>query len=336
VGDFDYHRVMIGRMRAWMLEGPGGPEAFRLIERDLPALAPGFVLIAVEGFGLNRSELHSRKGLAGPDFRFPRVLGLECVGRVLDPNQSLLVAGDRVIALMGGMGRSFDGSYATHVAVPRQQVFRAPDSLPSETLAAIPETYNTAWGVCVENLALVAGETVLVRGGTSALGMAAIAIAKQRGCRVVATSRSADKAMVLRSRSEVDEVVVEGERFADRVIEAVGPVDAVVECVGSTPSIESSCATMSGGGRLGLVGQLTETWDTDAAPRIPANVSRAWTRSDLVASPRDDARMQEILDAVVDGKLPPNIHQVFTFEQLPEAHRVMDESAAVGKLVVLV
>lgn len=297
---------------------------------------PGWVLIEVDSFGLNRSELHSRKGLSGSDFSFPRVLGLECAGRVVDSNGSDLQDKQRVVALMGGMGRSYDGAYATHLAVPRRQVFRAPEQLSSEVLGAIPESYNTAVGVCLDNLKLDGSETVLVRGGTSALGMAAISIARSLGCVVVATSRRAHKAELLRERTSVDHAVVDDDDFVRRVLDIAGPVDAVVECVGSTATIESSCATMTNGGRLGLVGQLTETWDTDAPPRIPGNVQSAWTRSDLVAAPDDDARMARIMEEVVAGHWLPNIHQVFSFDQLPDAHRVMDASGAVGKLVVTV
>lgn len=323
------------KMTAWLLEGPGGPEAFEMVERPCPELQDDQVLIKVESFGLNRSELHSRKGLAKGDFAFPRVLGLECAGRVLESTASDLREGERVVALMGGMGRAYDGAYATHTVVPRSQVFRAPDSVKPEVLGAVPETYNTAWGVCVQNLKLSAQDTVLVRGGTSALGMAAAEIAKDLGCTVVATTRSEAKASVLKERSRVDHVVVEGEAFSARVIELVGPISAVVECVGSTPSIESSCATMTVGGRIGLVGQLTETWDTDMRPRFPKNVQSGWTRSDQIQAPEHEAMMSTILERVSTGRYRPNIDRVFPFDQLPQAHRVMEASGAVGKLVVL-
>jgi len=322
-------------MEAWLLEGPGGPEAFRRVTRELPRLDEGWVLIRVESFGLNRSELHSRKGLAKGDFSFPRVLGLECAGRVEDGNGTDLAAGGRVVALMGGMGRAFDGSYATHVAVPRSQVFSAPEDIPSAVLGAVPETYNTAAGVCLDNLALTGNDTVLVRGGTSALGMACIAIAKDQGCTVVATTRSPDKGAILEERTLADCVVVEGADVGARIAGAVGPVNAVVECVGSSASIESSCAAMPQGGRMALVGQLTETWDTDATPRIPAGVRAQWTRSDRVSSPGDDERMALILDRVRSRRWRANIHQIFSFADLPDAHRLMSNSGAVGKLVVV-
>lgn len=322
--------------RAWQLTGPGGPDAFALVTTPLPEVRPGWVRIAVESFGLNRSELFSRKGLSSPDFSFPRVLGLECVGRVDDGSDSELEAGARVIALMGGMGRSFDGGYATHALVPRSQVFRAPEGVSSEELGAVPETYNTAYGVTRGNLRLQGHETVLVHGGTSALGMAAAEIAKDLGCTVIGTSRREAKAALLRVRSRMDHVLVDGSDLPERILAEVGPVHAVVQCIGSTAAIEACARAMPNGGRIGQVGQLSESWDADAAPRLPEGVTTDFTRSDLVRAPDDDAAMAEILAASAEGRWRPNIHQVFAFEELPEAHRVMEANEAVGKLVVRV
>ena len=323
------------RMKAWILDGPGEPDAFRLIERAIPTPAPGWVVVEVESSGLNRSELFSRRGLSSPDFSFPRVLGLECAGRIADANGTDLDTGQRVVALMGGMGRRFDGSYATHTVVPRSQVFPAPEELPAEVLGAVPETYNTALAVCLGYLRLDGSETVLVRGGTSALGMAAIEIAKDLGCIVIATSRSAGKASLLADRSRADHIVIDGADFVTSVLDAVGAVNAVVECVGSKATIESSAMTMKEGGRVGLVGQLSETWDTDDEPRLPSNVEAEFTASDDTASPKHDARMRNLMECVVAGRYRPNIHHVFAFDEIAEAHRVMGANEAVGKLVVL-
>lgn len=324
-----------GRMNAWLLEGPGEPDAFQLVEREIPEPQDGWVVVRIESFGLNRSELFSRRGLSSPDFSFPRVLGLECAGRIADPNGTDLADGQRVVALMGGMGRRFDGSYATHTVVPRSQVFPAPEALSAEVLGAVPETYNTALAVCLEYLELDGGETVLVRGGTSALGMAAIEIAKDLGCVVLATSRSAKKAALLRDRSRSDHVVIDDAEFVRTVLDAVGSVDAVVECVGAKATIETSAMTMKHGGRVGLVGQLSETWNTDAAPVLPDGVTATFTASDDTASPKDDGRMRHLMRQVESGGYRPNIHRVFPFEDIAEAHRVMGGNEAVGKLVIL-
>ncbi len=322
-------------MEAWNLEGPGGVDAFERVRRPLPAVRRGWIRIAVEAFGLNRSELHSRKGLSSADATWPRILGLECVGRVDDPSDSELAVGERVVALMGGMGRSFDGGYATHALVPRTQVFRAPEDLAPATLGAVPETYYTAALMCLDDLALTGDETVLVRGGTSALGMAAGEIAKDRGCTTLGTTRNPKKAARLRETRRLDHVVLEGPDFAERVLRVAGAVQAVVECVGSTASVESSAATLTGGGRIGGAGMLTETWDTDAPPVLPEGVVYGFSRSDLVAAQEDDAFMAHLLGKVAAGAWAPNVHRVFAFDELPEAHRVMANNEAIGKLVVL-
>ncbi|MEM9072184.1 MAG: zinc-binding dehydrogenase [Myxococcota bacterium] len=321
--------------RAWWLAGPGGADAFELVERPFEPLAEGWLRIRVEAFGLNRSELFSRRGMSSPDFSFPRVLGLECAGRVDDAGATDLREDDRVVALMGGMGRAFDGSYATHVDVPRTQVFRAPEALSAEVLGAVPETYNTAYGVCVESLKLTSEDRVLVRGGTSALGRAACEIAKDLGCVVVGTSRSPDKAAQLANASRFDHVLVDGSDLGDRVRERVGELSAVVDCVGSKESVESACGMLASGGRLGLVGQLSETWD-GARPTIPDHVSQSFTRSDLIAAPKDDERMRVLLDRVAAGRWAPNVDRVFSFEELPAAHEAMGANRAIGKIVVVV
>ena len=324
-------------MRAWQLDGPGTTDAFRLVERPTPTAPDGHVVVAVGAFGLNRSELFSRRGMSSPDFTFPRVLGLECVGRVHDPGTTDLAAGERVMALMGGMGRSFDGSYATHTVVPRSQVFRIDSTLDDAVLGGIPETYNTAWGMVVENLGVTEGDRVLIRGGTSALGMAAGALARAQGAStVLGTTRNPAKRDHLVELGHYDAVILEGEGFATRVLDAAGPLSAVVECVGSTASVESSCATMPDGGRIALGGQLSESWDTDAAPRIPDGVTAQFTRSDQVASPRDAARMAAIIAGVQQGRWGPNTWETFPFADLPRAHGVMERNEAVGKLVVVV
>lgn len=178
--------------KVWLLRGPGGVDAFELVQRPRPAPKPGWALIEVAAFGLNRSELFSRRGMSSPDFAFPRVLGLECVGTVLDPSDTGLPAGVKVMCMMGGMGRAFDGGYASHVLAPRTQIFVTPNALSDADFGALPETYNTAWGV-TKALPVQAGDPVLVRAATSALGMAVTEILVDRGCTVIGTTRNPDK-----------------------------------------------------------------------------------------------------------------------------------------------
>lgn len=325
---------MSGTMSCWLLDGPGAADAFRRVDRPIAAPPAGWVVVAIEAFGLNRSELFSRRGLSSPDFSFPRVLGLECCGTVHDAGDSDLAAGQRVIALMGGMGRSFDGSYATHTVVPRSQVFPVRTDLPAETLGALPETYNTADLMVLRDMKLIGGETVLVHGGTSALGMAVISIARHLGCTVLATSRSRRKAGLLARACRADHVLVDDDELEANVADAVGRVDAVVNCVGDARSVALAARVMNGRGRLGLGGQLGESWNDEKAPDLPDAIAVSWTNSTGVRWPDDAERIAGIVRHVEDGDYAPNVDRVFAFDDLPEAQRAMENNEAVGKLVV--
>lgn len=176
-------------MRAVVLARPGPVENLTVATLPMPAVPPGWVRIRVEAFGLNRSELHTRLGLA-EGVTFPRVPGIECAGVIDAPGDSELAPGQKVVAMMGGMGRVFDGGYAEYTAVPRSQVIPIATDLPWETIGALPEMLQTAYGSLTVGLDLRPGQSLLIRGGTSSVGMAAAALAKDLGATVFATTRA--------------------------------------------------------------------------------------------------------------------------------------------------
>lgn len=170
-------------MKAAVMYSPGGPEVLRIESRPVPKPQAGQVLIEVKAFGLNRSELFTRQGHS-PGVHFPRVLGIEAVGIVESAPGGEFRKGEVVATVMGGMGRQFDGSYAEYTCVPARQVQAIRTQLSWEKLGAVPEMLQTAWGSLFKSLRLQKNERLLVRGGTTSVGLAAAAIAKKFGASV--------------------------------------------------------------------------------------------------------------------------------------------------------
>ena len=186
------------RMKAVVLSEPTKAEAVCLTEVPVPEVRPGWVLVKIHAFGMNHSEQILRQSEIRADYiKKPVIPGIECVGEIVDPSDSRFQTGQKVATLMGGMGRSFDGSYAEYALLPSHHVFAVSSDLPWEELAAVPETYFTAWGSLFEGLNLKPEDTLLVRGATCALGYAAIQIAKALGCQVIATTHKKEKLKLL-------------------------------------------------------------------------------------------------------------------------------------------
>ena len=218
---------------------PAPPEALVVRERPVPQPEPGWALIEVKAFGLNRSELKTRLGLADPDVTLPRVPGIEATGLVAACPGGELAVGQQVVAMMGGMGRSFDGGYAEFTCVPVAQAIPFRSELPWTTLGAVPEMLQTAYGALTVGLDVRPGQTLLIRGGTSSVGLTAAILAKRRGMTVLATTRSEAKGSALRAAG-ADHVVVDDGVITPRVRELVPDgVDATLELVG-TPTLRDS------------------------------------------------------------------------------------------------
>jgi NADPH:quinone reductase-like Zn-dependent oxidoreductase len=321
-------------MRAIVLEAPGAPEALSIRELPVPVPAPGWVLINVKAFGLNRSELHTRIGLAS-GVTFPRVLGIEAVGLVAECPGGEYEVGQQVAAMVGGMGRTFDGGYAEYTCVPATQVIAFQSDLEWSTLGAVPEMLQTAYGSLTVGLDVQPGQSILIRGGTSSVGMAAAILAKQRNLTVLSTTRNAAKAAALVGIG-VDHVLTDDGDVAwqTRRIFPDG-VDAALELVG-TPTLPDTLQATRQHGVVCFTGMLSNVWTvSDFYPidYIPHGVRLTAYGGDAQDLPQHV--LQDYLDSVAAGQVSVPIDHVYKFEEIVQAHAAMEAGTATGKLVVL-
>ncbi|WP_233493967.1 zinc-binding alcohol dehydrogenase family protein [Desertihabitans brevis] len=320
-------------MRAIVLDGPGGPDALQIRDVPRPPVEPGQVLVRVEAFGLNRSELHFRQGL-GSFGSFPRVPGIEATGVVVDAPGGEFAPGTQVGALMGGMGRTIDGGYAEYVAVPATSVVAFTSDLAWAVLGAVPEMLQTAHGSLTTGVDAQPGDTLLIRGGTSSIGLALAVLGKQRGLTVLSTTRNPGRAAVLEAAG-VEHVIIDDGDIAAKVRQIVpGGVSGAVELVG-TPTLRDTLRATAVHGTVCFTGMLSNQWTVpdfypiDFLPNGVRLTAYSGEASDLPAEV-----LQHFLDAVASGAATLPIGRVYAFDDIVQAHTDMENGAVAGKLVV--
>jgi NADPH:quinone reductase-like Zn-dependent oxidoreductase len=325
-------------MRATVIRDYGGPEVLTLAERPDPKPTADQVLIEVKALGLNHAEVYLRSGTWGD---VAEITGIECVGIVREDPGKRFNRGTKVFAIVGGLGRNLNGSYAELVAAPRTNVVAIESDLPWEALAAIPESYATAWTALVGILRLEGGQTTLIRGATSALGQAAINIAHNLGARVIATTRKTERIALLRDLG-AEEVLIEAPDLSNRIRDAhSGGIDSVLEIVGNTTVLDSLAALRRGGG-LCQVGFLGGGGPLALEPvfQIPSGRHFTALASAIVTGtaefPISEIPFQAIVNHVAAGTYKATPAQVFEFNEIHEAHRIMEAGMQLGKMVVRV
>lgn len=315
--------------------GVGPAEALTLAERPDPTPGPGQVLIRVAAAGVNRPDLVQREGKYPPPPGAPDILGLEVAGRIaaLGEGVTRWAVGDRVCALLGG------GGYAELAVVDARHALPIPDGLTDVEAAALPETLFTVFANVFEAGGLKAGETLLIHGATSGIGVAAIQMAKAAGARVIATSRGAAKAQAARALGADVSLDATTDDLAEH-IKAEGGADVVLDMVGAAYA-DLNQKALKAGGRWVVIATLTGARaEIDLARLMVKRI--VLTGSTLRSRPADEkARLAQAVEAVVwpwvaSGAVRPRVEATFPLEKAALAHLRLEAGDHVGKIVLTV
>jgi len=315
-------------MKAVKIYQAGGPE--QLIYQDVPTpdIKEGWSLVKIKGFGINHSEIFTREGKS-PSVQFPRILGIKCVGEVAQSSTPALAVGQKGISIMGGMGRAFDGSYAEYVLLPNEQIYPVHTDLDWTTLAAIPETYYTAFG-SLQQLRIAPQDRVLVRGAGSGVGVAFAQLLKAHFPHVVLHGSTRNPAKATRLQAVgFDEVITE----ADGKIQTDQSYDKILELVGPA-TLRDSFSHINEHGIVCNTGQLGNIWyvnDFDPIIELKNNSYLTAFYSGNVSQ----AKLDAMFDYIRQFNVKILIERVFTLEQVPEAHRFLQSADGFGKVVVV-
>ena len=314
------------KMKAISIDKITPAENIEMSVLPIPKVKSGWVLVKVKAFGMNHSEQILRLNEINADYiQKPVIPGIECVGVIEDASDTTFTKGDKIIAMMGGMGRSFNGSYAEYALLPAHHVFKIESELNWEELAAIPETYFTAWGSLFECLNLKAEDTLLIRGATCALGYAAIQIAKALGSHVIVTTHREDKFALIK---EADEVILDDGKLTGRIKDVTKALDLV-----GPKYIKDTMTAVNKGGivcQTGILGGVYALDGFDPIKDIPNGVYLTGFFSNYPT--------QEVVDDMFkffnDKKLVPKYGKVFEFDNIKDAITAQDKGAVNGKIVV--
>jgi NADPH2:quinone reductase len=324
-------------MIAIKVSAPGGPEVLRPVERPMPALAPGEVLVRVEAAGVNRPDLMQREGKYPPPPGASDIPGLEVAGTVEHAEGATRWrAGDRVCALVAG------GGYAEYCAVPAPQCLPLPHGMDAVTAAAIPETYFTVWTNLFQRGGLTAGERVLVHGGTSGIGSTAIQLARAFGATVFATAGSDEKCEACRRLGAAHAINYRTTDFVTAIKELSSGegVDVVLDIIGGD-YFQRNIDLLRLHGRLvqvGLIGGARAQVDLRRVLNQRLTITGSTLRPRTVEEKGAiaaalEARVWPLLE---HGVIRPAVHATFPLARAADAHRLLESGDVIGKVVLTV
>lgn len=317
-------------MKAIVLEKCCKADELHASEIPVPQVRPGWVLVKVHAAGLNHSEALLRMFEADNDYiNTPIVPGIECVGEIADASDSHFNVGDKVIALMGGMGRSFNGSYQEYALLPAKNVFKVVSNLDWISLAAIPETYYTAYGSLKECLLLNDKDTLLVRGATSTVGQAAIQLAKAIGATVIAAARRESSFEKLKAIG-ADYCIIDDERISEQSLR-VRP-NKVLELIGPK-TLRDSLLTVSSPGYVcntGVLGNVFTVPQFDPIKYIPNGVFLTGFFSNFPTQETIDS----LFNLITEANIKPLYSKVLTLDDIVEAHTLLEKGGSGGKIIL--
>ena len=325
-------------MKAVIARQPGGPEVLQLVDIDQPQTQKGEVKIHVRAFGLNKAESYYRSGNYGK-FVPGQALGIEAVGEIVEDPGGNYNVGQKVATAMGGMMFARHGGYAEYITVNANNVVAFDSELSYAELAALPEAYLTVWGALDRNLQIAEGETLLVRGATSSIGLATVTYAKIRGLTVIATTRNANSVVKLKSMG-ADHVVIDDGAIHEKV-KAIAPagVDNAIEIVGAA-TVKDTLKCVRPWGQVVVVGLLSGPPVLDSfnlMGDLPGTVKLSFFSSGILGTeklPLKESPLNWIANEVANGSIPSTLGKTFRVEDIQEAHRLLDRGTANGKIVV--
>ena len=306
----------------------GGPEQLIYQDVPMPDVKDGWSLVKIKGFGINHSEIFTREGKS-PSVQFPRILGIECVGEVAQSSTPALAVGQKVVSIMGEMGRAFDGSYAEYVLLPNEQIYPVHTDLDWTTLVAIPETYYNAFG-SLQQLRIAPQDRVLVRGAGSGVGIAFAQLLKAQFPHIVLHSSTRNPAKA--DRLQVvgfDEVITE----ADGKLQTDQSYDKILELVGPA-TLRDSFSHINEHGIVCNTGQLGNIWYVNDFDPIIELKNNSYLTAFYLGNV-SQTKLDAMFDYIRQFDVKILIERMFTLEQVPEAHRFLQSADGFGKVVVM-